>query len=270
MPALLIPVWNAWDQIKTYQIRPDMPRAGRDGRIVKYETAAGTRMVVDVPPRARPLLGDPGLPLFVTEGARKADAAVSHGLCCVGVLGVWNFRGTNEQGGKTALPDWEQVALNNRDVYVAYDSDVTAKPGVRAALARLKAFLEGHGAAVSIVYLPPVEGGGKVGLDDFLAAGNSVADLLTHASRELPPPPPGEGEGAEGPYQETPEGLVWLKPSQYGVVPTPLTNFTATITGEVARTTASSSDATSRSRRPCTGARPASVSPPLSSRGWAG
>ena len=36
----------------------------------------------------------------------------------------------NEHGGKTALPDWEQVALNDgRDVYAVFDSDVMTKPG---------------------------------------------------------------------------------------------------------------------------------------------
>ncbi len=30
--------------------------------------------------------------LFITEGARKADAAVSKSLCCVDLLGVWNWR----------------------------------------------------------------------------------------------------------------------------------------------------------------------------------
>ena len=234
VPALLVPVWDVWGEVATYQTRPDEPRVGRDGRTVKYETPAGARMVVDVPPRARQRLGDPGSPLFVTEGARKADAAVSRGLCCVALLGVWNFRGTNEHGGKTALPDWEQVALNGRDVYVVFDSDVMAKREVWQALVRLKAFLEGRGAAVWMVYLPSGEGGVKVGLDDFLADGNVVADLFVLASRELPPPPPGEQEELAAPYEATSEGLVWLKlSSERVVVSTRLANFTATISGEV-------------------------------------
>jgi hypothetical protein len=55
---------------------------------------------------------------------------------------VWNWRGTNEHGGKTALPEWEYVALNDRDVYIVFDSDVMLKPQVYDALARLKPFLE--------------------------------------------------------------------------------------------------------------------------------
>jgi hypothetical protein len=99
-------------------------------------------LVLDVPPIARPWLRDPGRPLFITEGARKADAGVSIGLCCIALLGVWGWRGTNDLGGRTALPDWESIALKDRDVYIVFDSDVMTSPSVYQALNRLKAFLE--------------------------------------------------------------------------------------------------------------------------------
>ena len=68
--------------------------------------------------------------------------------------GVWNWRGTNELGGKTALPDWESIALNDREVFLVFDSDVMTKSGVHLALSRLKAFLESRHARVKVVYLP--------------------------------------------------------------------------------------------------------------------
>jgi len=145
VPALVIPIWGVAGEIATYQLRPDVPRI-RDGKPVKYETLAGTRMVLDVPPLARRWLGDPKRPLFITEGIRKADAAVSKELCCIALLGVWNWRGRNTSGGKVALPDWESIALNNREVFIVFDSDVMQKRAVHAALARLKAFLESRGA----------------------------------------------------------------------------------------------------------------------------
>ena len=122
--------------------------------------------------------------LFVTEGARKADAAVSRELCCIDLL-VWNWRGTNEWGGKAALPDWDSIALNGRLVYIVFDSDVMLKVAVHTALRRLKAFLEQRGAAAAVIYLPPGEGGRKVGLDDYLVAGRTAADLLGLAEREV-------------------------------------------------------------------------------------
>ena len=44
-------------------------------------------------------------------------------------------------------------------------------------------------AEVRIIYLPPGEGAKKQGVDDFLAAGGTVADLLDLATTELKDPP---------------------------------------------------------------------------------
>jgi len=145
VPALLLPVWGVGGEIVNYQLRPDDPRIDKKGKVVKYETPAESRMFIDVPPAARSFLGKPDRPLFITEGIRKADAAVSKGLCCIALLGVWNWRGSNEDGGKVALTDWEYIALNNREIYICFDSDVMTKSAVHQALARLKTFLEARG-----------------------------------------------------------------------------------------------------------------------------
>jgi hypothetical protein len=142
-PGLLIPIHGPGGNVVLYQFRPDEPRI-KDGRPVKYETPGGSRMALDVHPFAHEKIGDPSVPLFITEGIKKGDALVSRGLCAISLIGVWNWRGTNEHGGKTALPEWEYVALNGREVYIVFDSDVMLKPEVYAALARLKAFLEGR------------------------------------------------------------------------------------------------------------------------------
>jgi Domain of unknown function (DUF3854) len=140
-PGLLIPIYSLTGEITNYLFRPDQPRI-KDGRPVKYETPRGSRMALDVHPFARQKLGDPSVPLFVTEGVKKGDALVSRALCAISLLGVWNWRATNEHGGKVALPEWERVALNGRAVYIVFDSDAMLKPQVHAALARLKEFLE--------------------------------------------------------------------------------------------------------------------------------
>jgi len=143
VPGLLLPIYGPGGEISLYQFRPDEPRI-KDGKPVKYETPGGSRMALDVHPFAREKLGDPSVPLFITEGIKKGDALVSQDLCAIALVGVWNWRGTNEYGGKTALPEWEHVALNDRQVYIVFDSDVMLKPQVYAALARLKPFLEGR------------------------------------------------------------------------------------------------------------------------------
>jgi hypothetical protein len=231
VPALLIPIRNVGGEIALYQTRADEPRIVA-GKAVKYETPRGSRMVLDVPPTCFHDLGNPGVPLFVTEGVRKADAAASIGLCCIDVIGVWSWRGTNESGGKTALADWDSIALNDRVVYIVFDSDVMTKVGVYGALARLKAFLEGRHAHVQLIYLPSGPGGTKVGLDDYLAAGHGIDDMLALATTELRPAP-GADAPAGSPYRDTPAGLVWDKPTANGIVATPLTNFRARIVAQV-------------------------------------
>ncbi len=226
VPCLLLPVCDVHGRTATYQIRPDKPRM-RDGRPVKYETPLGSRMVLDVPPAVRPLLADPKIPLLVTEGIRKADAAISRGLTCIALLGVFNFRGRNEHGGKVALADWESVALNDRQVYLVFDSDVMLKPEVETALRRLKAFLETRDAKVAAVYLSPGPGGTKTGLDDFLARGGTVERLLALATTVLQDAPAAM-------YERTPHGLVWRKVmGTLGAVRVPLTNFDARIVADI-------------------------------------
>ncbi|PZG54327.1 hypothetical protein C1I98_04395, partial [Spongiactinospora gelatinilytica] len=189
-PGLLIPIHGVDGTVKLHQYRPDSPRVSNEGKTLKYETPVRSRLALDVPPMVREQLGDPTVPLWITEGSRKADSAVSAGLCCVALLGVWGWRGSNEHGGKTALPCWESVALNGRDVYVAFDSDVMTKDAVRKALDGLSFFLGSRGARVQLVYLPEGEDGAKVGLDDFLAAGGTVEQLREHARPPGRPNPP--------------------------------------------------------------------------------
>lgn len=194
-PALVIPVFGAANlgEVSFFQCRPDEPRVLR-GRVAKYEMPHGVGMVLDCPPRVRPHLGDPSRPLFVTEGVLKGDSLVSAGADAVALLGVWNWRGTNDQGGTTALSDWEAVALNRRRVVVVFDSDVMLNSKVYDALIRLSAFLARRGAEVGYVYLPALDAGSKVGVDDFLAGGHAIQDLLGLAVDQLRRPPSRQDE----------------------------------------------------------------------------
>ena len=186
VPALLIPIYSPTGEVKLHQSRPDTPRMNDKGKPVKYETPAGAHMSLDVHPLAKGKAADPKTPLWITEGIKKGDALVTHGLCAVALIGVWNWRGKNEHGGKTVLAQWEQIALNDRrPVYVVFDSDVMTKKEVHAALVRLTAWLEHKGAKVKVIYLPDADDGAKQGVDDYLAAGHSVDDLIGLATSEL-------------------------------------------------------------------------------------
>src|SRR5581483_4205999 len=116
-------------------------------------------------------------------------------------------------------------------VYICFDSDVMLKAPVHAAMARLADFLQSRGARVAYIYLPPAADGGKLGLDDFLAAGHSVADLLALASAarlRLEPDAPSQPT-----YSATPAGLVWHRQDRDGVVDVQLTNFIARIVADI-------------------------------------
>jgi len=233
VPALLILIFGVTGEIVGYQIRPDVPRI-KDGKALKYETPAKTKIRLDVPPGAQQFIGDPSRPLLITEGSRKADSAVTQGYCCISILGVWNWRGTNKWGGQTALADWESIHLKGRDIYIVFDSDVMTKPEVAQALSRLKALLESRGANVYLIYLPPGEGGKKVGLDDYLASGHRIEDLLALATKELRPLPESSQKVPDGAVYAVESGcLVWMKPTRDGPVPTRLTNFVASIISNV-------------------------------------
>jgi hypothetical protein len=234
VPALLIPIYGVTGTRDLYQLRPDEPRM-INGRVVKYETPRGSRMVLDVPPTVREHLGDPAVPLLITEGVRKADAAASINLCCVDLLGVWNWRGTNAHGGKVALPEFEAIALNDREVYVAFDSDVMVKSSVHLALTRLAEFLATRGAHLRYIYFEPGPRGAKVGLDDFLAQQKSAGDLFALATTTLRRCVGDDDAAATTiwPYLETPGGFIYMRPTGFGETKTPLTNFTATIVREI-------------------------------------
>ena len=168
--GLFVPRWPVLlDCSDGSQLRPDHPRL-RDGKPVKYETPAGQLNAVDAHPFIKPLLARSEIPLWVTEGIIKGDAAVAAGLCCVSLCGVWNWRGARERGGAPlALPDWDGIALKGRLVLLAFDADVLTKRAVYGALARLKGFLERKGAQVGIVYLEHGD------LEDFFAEGYAHA-----------------------------------------------------------------------------------------------
>lgn len=190
--GLLIPIHGPDKEVVAHQFKPDSPRRDKGGKVVKYESPQDSRVRLDVPVRAAADLADPTVPLIVTEGAKKADAATSAGLCCVSLSGVWNWRSRDDWDVSIPLPEWDQVALAGREVFICFDSDVMVKPQVEQALQRLSVFLLGQGSNVKWLLLPsgkksPVDGvRSKVGLDDFLAAdNNTIEDLwdLAHLPR---------------------------------------------------------------------------------------
>ncbi len=190
-PFLVIPEWTTAGVQRGSKIRPDRPRLSKKAKPIKYESPAGSQLQVDCPPGITHLLRDRSIPLYVTEGSKKADAAVSRGLPCISISGVWAFR-----RGRVVLPDFDDIALDGREVRPAFDDDVMVKPEVRAALDTLNHALLRRGATVRPVMLcdpaapDAPAGSAKVGLDDFLVrAGNDAVAMLDRLTMDWTPPP---------------------------------------------------------------------------------
>src|SRR5215211_7019233 len=155
-PALVVPMYSPAGELATHQIRPDSPREDGDGKQIKYETPAGSPICLDVHPSQSGRVKDASVPLWITEGVKKADSLVSQGQCVVALQGVWCW-----QKDGVPLQDWEEIRLWGRSVCVIFDSDVTTNTKVQTALEGLVGFLRGRGARVGIAYLPGTEVGGK-------------------------------------------------------------------------------------------------------------
>jgi hypothetical protein len=61
------------------------------------------------------------------------------------------------QRSKISLPEWNQLPLANRTVYLAFDADIVDKPPVRQALEALVDFLWDRKALVHVVPLEEIE-----------------------------------------------------------------------------------------------------------------
>lgn len=114
-PGLLVPIKDAHGQVVGSQWKADNPRTEEvkddDGKItktkaLKYDNPKGSRVRLDVPAGAAAGLADSSVPLWITEGAKKADAAVTAGLCCISVQRVWAWRSDGEP-----LLDWDHIKL---------------------------------------------------------------------------------------------------------------------------------------------------------------
>ena len=179
-PVLILPTHNYAGEIRGYVMRPDVAIEGK-----KYELPQGAAPVLDVEVLTGNEVDNPQTLCIVTEGAKKAMAAASHGFVAISLNGVYGFRGKNAKGGFTALADWESIAIKGRQFLIVFDSDVMTKPDVESALRRLWAFLKARGAIVKVVNLPEGANGEKTGLDDFFVRGGTREGLLELA-RELP------------------------------------------------------------------------------------
>jgi putative DNA primase/helicase len=185
--------WPGEPYVRAWRLRRDHPdmEQTRDGtrRLTrKYLGAPGEgNRVYFVPGTDPQWLGDPSLPLYITEGEFKTmalsrlswwkagDTAERPSWVSAGLAGVYSFRGviakTVDSEGqrsdvKGVVPDLERIAWPGRKVVIVYDVNVRDNDSVRDARRRLSRVLAERGADVYVVDLPRVEG--VNGVDDLL------------------------------------------------------------------------------------------------------
>ncbi|MEN9938481.1 MAG: hypothetical protein RLZZ387_5060 [Chloroflexota bacterium] len=217
--ALAFPIYRLGDpKPYTWVLRPELPRHTDDGKVIKYEWPRSVPNVFDVLPAYRDVLGDPSVPLWLTEGAKKADALASafgEQIVPINLNGVYGWRTRNDKGGKTALSDFELIAWEGRQVVIAPDGDVKENPNVLHAVQRLgRLLMARYGVAELLVcYLPQPRGAPKLGVDDYLAAGHTPQDLQSHLV-----PLGAAASGARIPYMTHPAtGTKLFLPAGYDV-----------------------------------------------------
>ena len=178
-PILVIPQYNLTGRRFGYVLRPDRPRRspGKD-KPVKYESQPGGRVHMDVNPLMVDKLRDPSVPIYITEGSKKADAAASRGLLCISLNGVYGFL-----SHKLIVSELDELGLDGRDVRLVFDDDVMIKPGVADALDRLSGACDRRDARVQrVILVDPANptapaGSAKIGLDDYFVKGGTPDSL---------------------------------------------------------------------------------------------
>lgn len=105
----------------------------------------------------RSILNDSSIPLYITEGEKKALKATQEGLYCIGLSGLWNWK---NRGSKELIPDFRQIVLKDRLVYIIPDNDWLQpnkhgyKKNLKQAVYGLAGKLKERGAKVYIVQIP--------------------------------------------------------------------------------------------------------------------
>src|SRR5688572_25201425 len=82
-------VWRRDEEFLRCKLFPAV--ADGQGHSIRYYQRAGTPPRLYVPPGVRASLGNPALPLFITEGEKKALKADQEGLACLAIGGLWNW-----------------------------------------------------------------------------------------------------------------------------------------------------------------------------------
>jgi hypothetical protein len=110
--------YSGCDGFERYKLFP--PIQTENGTI-KYFQPPKTGNALYIPPDTKAILGDVNIPIYITEGEKKALKATQEGLFCVGTGGLWNWSDGSEE--KKLIQDFEQIILKGRTIFIVPDND---------------------------------------------------------------------------------------------------------------------------------------------------
>jgi len=187
----------------TLQARPDQPvDVGKSGQQAKYLFPKGAEAMIDVHPALpRRWLSDTNVPLVVTEGLLKGDAFISAMIndldpdvtddeltSALNALPPQRRYVVATIYGATAwhgLTDWNDLPRRDRDIFIAFDADITVNRAVNREAHYLHKWITNAEGRMWVIQVPaPV--GSHDGIDDYLASGGTIDDLLDHITGEVP------------------------------------------------------------------------------------
>jgi hypothetical protein len=143
-------------------------RRGKDTRLSPEKR-------LDMNPLAEEKLADARRVFFSIEGSIKADALLSRDECAFAVPSVTMWSAPE-------LGDFAREHLAGKEVYVVPDRDWATNPLVAMQAFLCADYLKKHGVRKAAVAASP---GPEKGIDDFLAAGGTVAEMVVK-DRYLP------------------------------------------------------------------------------------
>lgn len=205
--AGLDPESNWIDVMAWGRFKPDAPRTGSNGKLVKYESPPKTPnrvtyfrvpihlwhqvaarygiklyhspLALRLSARKQPVnfwswvKDNPEIPVVLTEGEKKAGALLSQGYAAISLPGIWGGRAKSE--AKELHSDLLPLAQKGRTFIILFDYDQkqsTREAVYKAILATGKA-IEDIGSKCQIALLP----GPEKGVDDFISAKGDSASL---------------------------------------------------------------------------------------------
>lgn len=178
LPGFLIPYWTAGGKriadFWRYRFLVDTRTAVdkiTGQKPLRYVQPTGSPLRLYMPPLVDWKNLPKDAPLFITEGELKAACACSKGLPTVGVGGVFSIA----NGLDMLLPEFAEIGIEGRSIYIVYDSDARHNTNVILAENRLANRLLDARAHPYIVRLPDGPDGAKQGLDDYLVASGADA-----------------------------------------------------------------------------------------------